>query len=325
MDEFSFIRDRLRALSRGFPGALELKDDAALLACGPGEELVLTQDMLVAGVHFLETDPPDLVAKKALRVNLSDLAAMGSGPVAVMTSIAWPKAGGEALRDGWVRGMAEDLEHFDLPLIGGDTTSTPGPWTLTVTAIGKVPEGQALLRSGAQAGDLLCVTGTIGDAGLGLKVLQTGLELSAAASETLVRRFHLPEPRQAFAATLRGLATSAIDISDGLIADAGHIARASGVAMTINLLELPRSDAAAEWLDGQDDLDAALAALASGGDDYELLFTLPPERFDTAYMAALQAGVRLSQIGEVTEGEGVAALGASGAPVTIEKAGFTHF
>lgn len=325
MNEFKFIRDRLAALSRGFPGALDLKDDGALLSCGPDEEIVLTQDTLVAGVHFLDTDPADLVARKALRVNLSDLAAMGAMPVAVMTSVAWPREGGDALREDWVRGLAEDLNGAELPLIGGDTTVTPGPWTMTITAIGKTPKGKALTRSGAKPGDLVCVTGTIGDAGLGLKLLQGEIDLSDGSRDFVATRYRVPAPRLEMGLALRGTATACIDISDGLLADAGHVAAASGVGLTLNLGDLPRSDAAAEWLGDQGDLDAALITLASAGDDYELLFTLPPEAFDAAYMAALQSGVRLTQIGEVTQGEGVTALGMTGETLSIESAGFTHF
>lgn len=325
MNEFGFIRDKLAALSRGFAGALDLKDDAALLACGPDEELVLTQDTLVADVHFLETDPADRVARKALRVNLSDLAAMGARPVAVMSSVAWPKKGGEALREGWVEGLAEDLGAMELPLIGGDTTVTPGPWTMTITAIGKVSKGAALTRSGARPGDILCVTGTIGDAGLGLKVLRDEIELGEEARDFAVTRYQFPLPRLELGLALSGAATACIDVSDGLLADAGHIAAASGVGLEIELGELPRSDAAAEWLGSQDDLDQALVALASAGDDYELLFTLPPEAFDAAYMAALKSGVRLTQIGRVTDGEGLSVTGATGETLTIDKSGFTHF
>ena len=325
MNEFGFIRDRLRALSRGHPGALDLADDAALLSCAPGESLVLTQDTLVAGVHFLESDPADLVAKKALRVNLSDLAAMGAEPVAVMSSIAWPSEGGDALREAWVGGFAEDLEHFDLPLIGGDTTGTPGPWMLTVTAIGKLPTGSALTRAGAQAGDMVCVTGTIGDAGLGLKQLRGEISLTDTGAASVTKRYQLPEPRLTMGQKLRGIAHAAMDISDGLAADAAHIASASGVALTVNLADLPRSDASAEWLAGQGDLDSALAALASAGDDYELLVCLPPSAFDAAYIAALQSGTSLTPIGEVKTGEGVTLLGMTGQAVTIDTPGFTHF
>jgi thiamine-monophosphate kinase len=325
LSEFDFIRDQLSALSHGYPGALNLTDDAALLSCGPGEELVLTQDTLVCGVHFLENDPADLVAKKALRVNLSDLAAMGADPVAVMSSIAWPEVGGDALREAWVRGMAEDLDHFALPLIGGDTTVTPGPWTLTVTAIGKLPTGSVLMRSGAQAGDMVCVTGTIGDAGLGLKQLRGELSLSEAAAGHVTLRYQCPEPRLVLGAKLRGIAHAAIDVSDGLAADAAHIAQTSGVGLALNLADMPRSDASAEWLAGQGDLDTALAALASAGDDYELLVCLPAAAFDAAYMAALQSGTSLTPIGEVTDGSGVTLLGMTGQTVTIDTPGFTHF
>ena len=253
---------------RAPPAALQLEDDAALLDPPAGMTLVLTKDAMVAGVHFLADDPPGEIAQKLLRVNLSDLAAMGAAPVGYLLALARAKA----LTDDWLAefcaGLAADQRTFGIGLLGGDTVSTPGPLTLSLTALGEVPKGQALRRRGARPGDDLWVSGALGDAALGLLVLQGKLEPPVAARHHLIERYRLPQPRLALGQALRGLAHAAIDISDGLLADLGHILETSGIGAELWADQLPLSAAARELPGAR---DAALA----GGDDYELLFTAP--------------------------------------------------
>ena len=248
--EFDLIETYFKPLAKGAPGALGLADDAAVLTPTGGHDLVVTQDMLVEGVHFRDTDPAGRVAQKALRVNLSDLAAMGATPVAYLLSLALPAA----VDDAWVAaaaaGLAADQAEFGVHLIGGDTVSTPGPLTLSITALGQTPNGLALRRSGARPGDLVMVSGMIGDACLGLDVLEGGDTTAPGApgapgADYLVDRYQLPSPRLSLGLALRGLATAAIDISDGLVADLGHLCGASGVGAAVDLGRVPVSPAAA--------------------------------------------------------------------------------
>jgi thiamine-monophosphate kinase len=267
-DEFETIARLLRPLTRGAPEALGLLDDAAVLAGRPGFDLVITKDALVEGVHFLPGDPLDLVARKLLRVNLSDLAAKAAEPFGYLLAIAWPKG---ADREAFARGLAEDGEAFGLALLGGDTVATPGPLTASVTMLGWVPDGGMVKRSGARPGDLLAVSGVIGDGWLGLKAAKGEIEDAGLAD-----RYRLPRPRLDLREALRG-AHAAADVSDGLLADAGHVALASGCGVHIDLERLPLSAPARRWLDSQADAEAALLALASGGDDYEIVCAAPGE------------------------------------------------
>lgn len=318
--EFGYIRRRLAPLAAGYPGAFDLTDDAAVLSVPEGHELVVTSDTLVEGVHFLAADPPESVAIKTLRVSLSDLAAMGADPHGALLSIAWPATGGAAQREAFADGLARELGDRAIPLIGGDTTTSPGPWTLTGTLFGTVPEGQAVRRSGARPGDELYVTGTIGDAGLGLLSLQGEGGLGEA-----IGRYRQPPVRGAIAPALRATASAAIDVSDGLIADAGHVASASGCALVIDLTAIPLSPVAKSWCARQGTEDQARAQLASFGDDYELLVCLAPDRAGELAAAAQSAGFPLTRIGRIEAGQGVRVLGAKGEPVEIAKGGFTHF
>ena len=278
LSEFAFIAERLRPLAAGTPGALGLADDAALLDPPAGAELVLTKDAMVAGVHFLPDDPPGDVAKKLLRVNLSDLAAMGAAPLGYLLALIRPKATAEDWLADFCRGLAEDQARFGIGLLGGDTVSTPGPLALSLTALGHVPRGTALRRCGARPGDDVWVSGTLGDAALGLKVLQGELAVADEVRAPLVERYRLPQPRLALGEALRGLASAALDVSDGLLADLGHILETSKLGAEIRAAALPLSPAA-RTLPGAP--DAALA----GGDDYELLFTAAPDQ--RARIAAL--------------------------------------
>jgi thiamine-monophosphate kinase len=318
LGEFAFIAERLRPLAAGTPGALALQDDAALLEPPAGAELVLTKDAMVAGVHFLPDDPPGDVARKLLRVNLSDLAAMGAAPLGYLLALARSQATSETWLAGFCQGLAEDQAEFEIGLLGGDTVATPGPLTLSLTAIGQVPKGTALLRSGARPGDEVWVSGTLGDAALGLEVLQGELELPAAARAQLIGRYRLPEPRLALGQALRGIAHAAIDVSDGLLADLGHILETSSVGANLQAAALPLSAAAR-------DLPGAREAALAGGDDYELLFTAPPRRRAAIAALSRQLDLPLTRIGEIRAGTGLRVLDAAGQEIQVERAGWQHF
>jgi thiamine-monophosphate kinase len=315
--EFEFITRRLRPLATA-RGALDLADDAALLDPSPGRQLVLAKDAMVAGVHFLEDDPPAQIARKLVRVNLSDLAAMGAAPLGYLLALARPKE----IADHWLgefcAGLAADNTEFRIALLGGDTVSTPGPLTLSLTAIGEVPKGAALLRRGARAGDDVWVSGTLGDAALGLKVLQGEIDAEDDARAYLVERYRLPRPRLALGEALRGIATAAIDISDGLVADLGHILEVSGIGAELHADALPLSTAAR-------DLPAARDAALAGGDDYELLFTAPPERRAEVEALSRRLDLPISRIGAIDAGPGLRILDAAGRIVEPRSKGWAHF
>jgi thiamine-monophosphate kinase len=227
---------------------------------------VITKDALVEGVHFPVGERPDLIARKLLRVNLSDLAAKAADPFACFLAVAWPSAFGPDEREAFAAGLGEDLPAFGVALLGGDTVSTPGPFTASLTALGWVPEGRMVRRAGAKVGDVIAVSGTIGDGALGLAAVRGEIE---DAGGWLAGRYRLPTPRLDLREALRTRANAAADVSDGLIADAGHIAEASGVGLSLDLDALPLSPAARLWLNAQPDRTAALVRLATGGDDYE--------------------------------------------------------
>lgn len=327
--EFELIRRYLRPLASDSPGALALTDDAALLTPPPGRDIVITTDAMVAGVHFLPDDPPDLVARKLLRVNLSDLAAMGAAPIGYLVAASWPQDIGRGNDEDWfagfAAGLAADQAEFAVTLVGGDTTRTPGPMTLSLTAVGSVPSGRCLRRSTARAGDLLFVSGSIGDGALGLAVLRGELSgLSPEHAADLADRYRLPRPRLALGQRLLagGLASAALDVSDGLVADLGHIAETSGLAARLEAAAVPLSQAAQAVLAAE---PARLRQVLTGGDDYELLFTARPEQ--AAALAALseELGLPLTKVGEMAAGQGVSVREASGAEMALDSAGWTHF
>jgi thiamine-monophosphate kinase len=313
--EFEFIARRLRPLATA-AGALQLLDDAALLDPRPGTQLVLTKDAMVAGVHFLPDDPPGEIAHKLLRVNLSDLAAMGAAPLGYLLALARPAAIADAWLAAFCAGLADDNATFGVSLLGGDTVSTPGPLTLSLTALGEVPEGEALLRSGARAGDDIWVSGTLGDAALGLAVLQGALEVAEPVRSHLVERYRLPRPRLALGQALRGRAHAAIDVSDGLLADLGHIVETSDLGAEIRVDLLPLTAA---------DLPSALDAALSGGDDYELLFTAPASQRGTIERLARDLGLPLTRIGAVQAAPGIRVLDAASMEIHPERTGWRHF
>jgi thiamine-monophosphate kinase len=312
--EFEFIARRLRPLASA-PGALALVDDAALLEPRLDMQLVLTKDAMVAGVHFLRDDPPSQIAQKLLRVNLSDLAAMGAAPIGYLLALARPRA----IEDDWLTafcaGLADDNAAFEVSLLGGDTVSTSGPMTLSLTAIGEVPKGKALLRSGARAGDDIWVSGTLGGAALGLAVLRGELKVAEPVRSHLVERYRLPRPRLALGQALRGLAHAAIDISDGLLADLGHVAEASAVGAEVRADLLPLSA----------DLPGAQDAALSGGDDYELLFMAPKPHRHAIERLAQKLALPLTRIGEMQTAAGIRVLDAAGAEIHPMRSGWQHF
>jgi thiamine-monophosphate kinase len=315
--EFEFIARRLRPLATA-SGALDLTDDAALLDPAPGQQLVLTKDAMVAGVHFLPEDPPGQIAQKLVRVNLSDLAAMGATPLGYLLALARSRDLADAWLAAFCAGLAADNAAFGIALLGGDTVATSGPLTLSLTAIGEVPKGAALLRSGAKPDDDVWVSGTLGDAALGLRVLQGEIETTAEARKYLIERYRLPQPRLALGQALRGTANATIDVSDGLVADLGHILEVSGVGAGLHADALPLS-AAARHLPGS--REAAL----SGGDDYELLFTAPPERRDATVALSRRLGLPLTRIGEIHPEPDLHVLDAAGHELPFSKAGWQHF
>lgn len=299
--EFSFIARHFRPLAG--VGGLDLQDDAALLTPTPGCELVLAADAIVEGVHFLPHDPPGDIARKLLRVNLSDLAAMGADPRGYLMTVAVPPGRDDAFFAAFSAGLAADQARYGIALLGGDTTGTAGPLALSLTVVGEVPHGQAVRRRGAVPGDRVFVTGTIGDGALGLRALRGELP---DPDGFLADRYRRPQPRLRF--PLRGLATSAIDVSDGLLQDAGHLVRASGVTLVIERDRVPLSAAARAagpaWLE----------TCLTGGDDYELLFTAPAGADGATCIGRVEAGPAR-----------VLLLDGVGAPVAVDRRGFSHF
>lgn len=326
-DEFEMISRYFAPLAAADPGALGLADDAALLTPEPGRRLVITTDSLVAGVHFPVEEDPALVAAKLIGVNLSDLAAMGATPWAYTLSVAWPKD----LDAGWVElfaaGLAREQETYGIHLVGGDTVATPGPLTLCLTALGSAEEGRELRRSGAQAGDDVYVSGTIGDAALGLKVLKGSLGgLPKTHSEALLARYRRPLARVRLGQGLAGLAHGCIDISDGLVADLGHVVRASGCDATIDADRVPFSDAARAAIA----IEPALMETAiTGGDDYELLFTAPPSAAVAIGELAAELDLPLTAIGRIAPREGedgkVGVVDGKGRELSLKTGGYRHF
>jgi thiamine-monophosphate kinase len=323
-DEFEWIARGLRPLAKNAPEALDLADDAAELPARPDFDLVVSQDMMVEGVHFLADDPPDLVARKLLRVNLSDLAGKGAEPYGYFLAIAWPARFDWSQREAFARGLEQDQTHFGLKLFGGDTTATPGPLVASVTILGWVPAGRMVQRAGATPGDVILVSGTIGDGLLGLRAAKHELVgISYDEQRWLAGRYRLPEPRLRLGNPLRSLAHAAADVSDGLVADAGHIASASGVGLALDLDRLPLSTAAAAWLAAQPDAPAAKVALATGGDDYEIVCAAPRSHVDDLIAAAEAAGVAMTEIGVATE-EGGVRVAAGGRELAVPQAGYVH-
>jgi thiamine-monophosphate kinase len=308
------------------PGALGLGDDAAMLTPPPGCDLVLTTDGVIAGVHFFPDDPPDAIGRKVLRMNLSDLAAKGAKPIGFLMSVALPANIEENWLAGFASGLGEDARHYSCPLLGGDTDRTPGPISVSIAAFGSVPEGKMVRRTGATPGDSVLVTGTIGDAALGVLLrrdqrLADRLRLSETTRARLRQRYLLPEPRNAVAEAVVQHASAAMDVSDGLAGDFAKLCRASCVAGEVDVARIPLSDAAREVL-GAD--PALLETVLTGGDDYEIVLTLAPQKLSAFQAAAHAAGVTVAQIGRVTAGEGTQFV-RDGRPLKLTRPSYSHF
>ncbi len=323
MDEFALIKELFAPLADGAPEALGLGDDAAVLALGADRRLVVTTDMVVAGGHFLADDPAALVARKLLRVNLSDLAAMGAAPRAYLLALAVPEGTGEGWLKDFAGGLAEDQAAYGLSLIGGDLISTRGPLTASLTALGEVAAGGELRRDGARPGDHVYVSGTLGDAALGLRVARGSLAALAAADRSvLIDRYRLPQPRLELGLRLGGLAHAAIDISDGLVADLEHVCDRSGVGADIEAWRVPLSPEARAAFDA----DRSLATLGlTGGDDYEIAFTAAGDTGQAVAALATALTLRLTPVGRITAGTGVRVVDELGAEVSLATRGYRHF
>jgi thiamine-monophosphate kinase len=312
-EEFARIARHFRPLAG--PGALDLTDDAAVFAPPPGRDLVISADAMVAGVHFLADDPPDLVARKLLRTNLSDLAAMGAVPLGYLTTVSVPRDTPDAWFAAFAAGLAADQAEFGLTLLGGDTTSTPGPVSLSLTILGTTAPGAALRRSGARAGDGVWVSGSIGDGALGLLAAQGRL---ADPTGYLAGRYRLPQPRLALGARLPGIAHAAMDVSDGLVQDLGHICRASGLAAGIDAAAVPLSPAARAA--------GLLERCLTGGDDYELLLAVPPAAEAALLAAARDARIPVTRLGTFRAGAPhVTVTAENGKIIPLTSGGWSHF
>jgi thiamine-monophosphate kinase len=315
LDEFQRIARFFAPLAG--PGALGLKDDVALIDGPAGWQYVLKTDAIVEDIHFFPSDPAKQIARKLLRVNLSDLAAKAAEPMGYLLAMALPDSRDEAWLEQFSAGLAEDQKEFGVALLGGDSVRTEGATTLAVTAIGRIEAGTALLRSGARPGDRLYVTGTLGDAALGLAVLKGNLAVfSEAHHDHLVSRYRLPQPRLGLGRRLVGLASAAMDISDGLVADLGHLCDASAVAAVIEAAHLPLSGAARAALVAD---PALIQAVLGGGDDYEILFSAP----ESAGPAL--AKMPVTAIGRIEAGQGVTVLDAENKLIAVEQPGYRHF
>jgi thiamine-monophosphate kinase len=309
------------------PGALGLSDDAAFIKPPPGCDLVLKTDAIIGGVHFFPDDAAGAVASKALRVNLSDLAAKGAKPLGFLLTLALPKEIGDDWLSGFAEGLRADAVLYGCPLFGGDTDRTPGPVTVSIAMFGSVPEGTMVRRAGAKAGDAVFVSGSIGDAALGLALRKetdkgAAWKLSEAQRQHLTSRYLLPQPRNALAEAVRTHASAAMDVSDGLVGDFAKLCRASKVAAEIEVARVPLSDAAKAAIAAD---PAMLESALTGGDDFEIVCTVPAGKAASFRAAAQAAKVAVSEIGEIKAGEGARFLGANGQALAFKRASFSHF
>lgn len=300
------------------PEGLGLADDAACLTPSAGKSLIVTKDMVIGGVHFLEDDPADSIAYKALAVNLSDLAAKGATPKHYFLGLGLPKGTDEVWLASFAAGLKRAQEESGITLAGGDTTSSPGHVSISITAMGEVPTGHMLRRNGARAGDTVYVSGTLGDGAIGLKCLQGEAEVR----DELVTRYRYPVARLALGHALLDIATASADISDGLLADLGHICKASHLGADLEEAKLPLSPDAADLVKAKPDL---APLVYSGGDDYEIVFTAPDDMADAVRAAAEQAGVAVTAIGRISNTAGIRLVDQSGKLVQSARHGYQHF
>jgi len=310
------------------PGALGLTDDAASYTPPEGHDLVLTTDAIVSGIHFLPEDPPETVARKALRVNLSDLAAKGARPAGCLLTLAMPEGIGHGWLNPFASGLQSDCDLYACPLYGGDTVRTDGPLWVSITAFGILPRGAMVQRAGAKKGDVVVITGTVGDGALGLRLLRDPdlierWSLSDEEAAHLAGRYRVPQPRTAMADAVRILASAAMDVSDGLVGDLAKLCRASGVSARIEAARLPLSAAVAKALDAMPGL---IEAIATGGDDYEILTAVPADRVAAFHDQARAASIPVTEIGEIVEGrEPPEVIDANGKGLAFSRGSFSHF
>jgi thiamine-monophosphate kinase len=316
MGEFERIARFWRPLAAGFPGARNLEDDAAVLTPQAGQELVVTTDAIVEGIHFLGSEPPDQIAQKLLRVNLSDLAAKGANPYAYTLVAALSASIDDAWLAAFAAGLARDQEQFGIALAGGDTVSTTGPVVLSVTAFGTAPSGKTISRKGAQPGDLVYVTGCIGEAFLGLRAQQDKWTHTKEI-DAWIARYRLPRPRIGIAPLLLDIATASIDVSDGLVGDLDHICAASGVSASIQASSIPLPDCKGY---------AEIEDLITGGDDYEIIFTAPPSAAAQMKSYSEINDISITPIGKIENEKDhrTFVYAADGRALTFKKRGWTH-
>jgi thiamine-monophosphate kinase len=322
MKEFTLIDKYFRPLATGFAGAYDLRDDAAVLPVPDGQELVVTKDMIVAGVHFLGAEPAHLIAQKALRVNLSDLAAKGAKPYAYSLGLALTAQQDEKWIAHFGKGLAQDQQTFQIALIGGDTVKAPHDLTISITAYGLVPKGQIIRRGGAKVGDGIYVTGTIGDAGLGLGILQN--RFSAAneeEAEYFKARYYVPQPRLGLLGELRPHVTAAIDISDGLLADLGHLCKTSAKGAEIHVEKLKLHPATKRFFN---ESGLQWRDVLAFGDDYELLFTLDPAHEGVVQNLSLKYSYPVTKIGIIGANNKVKVLDEVNKELNLETSGYEH-
>jgi thiamine-monophosphate kinase len=320
--EDSLIARYFRPLATD-PGAFDLTDDAAILKSS-GDELVVTTDAIVEGVHFLSNDPADTIARKALRVNLSDLAAKGATPAGFVLTLAL-RAADDAWLAPFAHALGEDAARFQCPLLGGDTVSTLGPVMISITAFGRVPSGKMVRRNGAKAGDRVIVSGTIGDAALGLDLLKGGAAaaLGGDEREMLIGRYRVPQPRVALAQAVRDHASAAMDVSDGLAGDLTKLCAASAVSAAIDTQSIPLSGPARTLLSVS---ATGIESIVSGGDDYEILCAIPENRFEAFAQAAKLAGVPVTSIGTIIAGLAIPRfIDGQGAEIALPRRSYSHF
>ncbi len=309
------------------PGAFGLRDDAAAVTPPAGHDLVLTTDAVIEGVHFFPGDPAQAIAKKALRANLSDLAAKGAEPLGFLLTLAMPKSLDEEWIAAFADGLAADIKTFRCPLLGGDTDATPGLLSVSIAAFGTVPAGKMVRRAGAKSGDAIVVSGTLGDSALGLELrrdpeLAKRAKLSVEEEAYLLERYLVPEPRTALTNALRKHAHAAMDISDGLAGDLAKLAAASGVSAKVDVAKLPLSAAARKLLQFDPKL---IETICTGGDDYEVLAAISRNAFPAFEKEARESGVTLTEIGSAASGEDVAIKGTDGQTLCFKRPSFSHF
>lgn len=320
--EFALIERYFRPLATE-TGAFGLADDAALYRQRPGDDLVITADMIAAGVHFFSDDPPESIARKALRVNLSDLAGKGAEPFGYLLSLALPTDWTEPWLKRFAAGLAGDQKRYGITLLGGDTIRASGGLTISITALGRIPKGEMVTRAGAKRGHAIFVSGTIGDAALGLRIRKGTIDAGTWETKHLLDRLLHPQPRTSLARVIRNHASAAMDVSDGLVGDLAHICSVSGVTADLQADLVPLSAAATSLLDRAPD---ALSIILNGGEDFEILATVPTSRMAAFAADAEAAGVPVTRIGTIVAGKGYPVVrDATGKVIKVSARSHTHF